>query len=107
MNLDHLIFLNFKTILYALVYQTCLRVVETFVIDNYQPTIVLWPRPVLNSKWDMSRGEGFSVDLCCTGPLLTGSIVCHHDIHVYWLESKMAAGGHITHVVTNIFFSFW
>ena len=53
--------------------------------------LVLWPRPYLNSKWEMIGREGFCVDLCCTGPLLMESTVCDHHIHVYWPGSKMAA----------------
>ena len=42
----------------------------------------------------MVAGKGFFAFLVWYGPLLTGSSVCVHHIHVYWLESKMADTGY-------------
>ena len=62
---------------------------------------------VAHHGWEIFGGEGFCADLCCRGPLLMESTVCDHHIHVFWLESKMAADGHIFYVVANIFLIFW
>ena len=56
---------------------------------------------VAHYGWEIIGREAFSVDLCCIGPLLMESTVCDHHIHVYWLEFKMAAVGHIYYVVTT------
>ena len=36
-----------------------------------------------HSGWEMIPVKGFFAVLCCLGPLLTGSGVCHRDIHLY------------------------
>ncbi len=56
--------------------------------------IVLWPRPLFSSEWEMIPVKGFFAVLYCLGPLLTGTTGCVRHIHVYRLEFKMAAIAH-------------